>query len=608
MRRLFVSSSLVFRVIRLLMMMTLGALSIVGSGGGDDITGGGVTLTSITVTPAAVPDGLPVDLTLQFTAIAEYSNNTQQDVTGSVAWDSSDTNVATISVVGLATGVAVGSTNITASISGVTSNSVSLEVITFNLTKIEIAPAIMPDNLPLGIDQQFVALGTFDNNRSYNITEFVAWNSVNPTAVIMDSNVKGLATSEAVGTANITATTTTPLLTSNSVSVEVVNNKTADNLIVEPQWIGSLPVSRTQRLNALLQFSDNSTYLVTDRVAWSSDDEATAVVNNDSNFGAKGLVTAVSTGGATSRRVTIRAVDNLTSPTTATIDVTNSTINSITIGTRSDDGINSLPVGYSRDFYARGEFSDGSKLNLINPGSWTISDPTIASFISAGATVTVRGLAPGTVTISYVDILADGSKSGEVGMISLTITDASLTAVTVTPASTVMPVEAYVEFLAQGTFAGGLLRDITYDVVWDSTVDTVAVFGPDRGKLTSLTTGSTNVTATGLNSSGSPVVSTPVVSVAVQNETIQTLQITDLGVALAGDERDYTAVAGFTGSVTADYTDRVLWSTSDVEIATVSNVPGSKGQVTFIKAGQVNLNATVPGTTISATPLTINVQ
>ena len=129
MRRLFVNSSIVVRLVGLLVVMSLGMVSIVGSGGGEDITGGGVTLTSITVTPAAVPDGLPVDLTLQFTAIAEYSNNTQQDVTGSVAWTSSDTNAATISVVGMATGVAVGTTNITATMSGVTSNAVSLEVI-----------------------------------------------------------------------------------------------------------------------------------------------------------------------------------------------------------------------------------------------------------------------------------------------------------------------------------------------------------------------------------------------------------------------------------------------------------------------------------------------
>ncbi|WP_455218520.1 Ig-like domain-containing protein, partial [Kaarinaea lacus] len=412
---------------------------------------------------------------------------------------------------------------------------------------------------------------------------------------------------EAVGIANITASTTTPLLTSNSVSVEVVNNKTASNLIVEPQWIGSLPVNRTQQLNALLQFNDNSTYLVTNRVAWSSDDEATAVVNNDSNLGAKGLVTAVSTGGASSSRVPIRAVDNLTSPTTATVDVTNATLNSVTIDTRSDDGLDSLPVGYSRDFYARGEFSDGSQLNLVNPGSWIISDPTIASFISTGATAKVRGLAPGNVDISYVDILADGSVSGVVGTISLTVTGASLASIAVTPTGGTLPVEAQGQFEAKGTFAGGLIRDITNDVVWNSTASAVAVFGPDKGKITTLIAGSSNITATGLDSSSQAVVS-PQASLTVQNETIQDLLIPNLGAVSAGAEIDYTALASFTNSVSADYTARVLWSTSNVEIATVSNVPGTKGRVTFIKAGQVNLNATVPGTAISATPIVINVQ
>ncbi|WP_455223442.1 Ig-like domain-containing protein, partial [Kaarinaea lacus] len=78
--------------------------------------------------------------------------------------------------------------------------------------------------------------------------------------------------------------------------------------------------------------------------------------------------------------------------------------------------------------------------------------------------------------------------------------------------------------------------------------------------------------------------------------------------ASAATQRDYIAIASFTGGVTVDYTDRVFWSSSNVEIATVSNVPGNKGRVTFIKAGQVSLNAIVPGIGTVAIPLVINVQ
>ncbi|WP_455206991.1 Ig-like domain-containing protein [Kaarinaea lacus] len=606
MRNLLVNSSSVFGFVKLCVLLALGMTGIIGSGG-DDITGpGNVTLTSITIAPSAIPDGLPVGLTQQFTATAAYSNNTQQDVTSTVTWSSSDTGVATIGVNnGIATGVADGSADISASLSGVASNVVSLSVITLTLNKIEISPAIMPDDLPLGINQQFIALGTFDNYKSYDITGFVTWSSSNQSFATINSN--GLVTSVAAGPTNITASALT--VTSNSVSVAVVDNKTAAALIVEPQWVGALPVNRTVQMKALLRYSDNSTFDITDRVTWTSNDTAAATVNNGSVAGSKGLVTALSTGGFTTKRVSISANDSpyTSFDSSATIDITAATIASVNIETTSDDSINSIPVGFTRDFYAMGNFSDGSKLKLVNPGAWTASDPTLVSFIRIGDTVSVRALAPGAVTVSYVDVLADGSKSGEVGSLSLTVTDASLTAISVMPTSDVMPVQAQAKFEAEGTFAGGLIRDITNDVIWDSSTDAVAVFGSDRGSLTSLTVGSTNVTAQGLDGGGSPVLSNAV-NVAVQNESIQTLQINDLGVALAGEERGYSAIATFTNSVTADYTDRVFWSSSNVEIATVSNFPGSKGRVIFIKAGQVNLNAVVPGVGTSAIPLVINVQ
>jgi hypothetical protein len=85
------------------------------------------TLTSIAVTPA--PANLVVGATQQFTATATYSNNTTANITSQVTWASSDTTKASItSPGGLATGVAAGSTNITARLSGITSAAITLTV------------------------------------------------------------------------------------------------------------------------------------------------------------------------------------------------------------------------------------------------------------------------------------------------------------------------------------------------------------------------------------------------------------------------------------------------------------------------------------------------
>ena len=88
-----------------------------------------ITLTSIAIAPAPSAN-LTVNATQQFTATATYSNSTIANVTSQATWVSSDTTKATISSPGgVATGIAAGATIITASLSGITSPAVLLNVV-----------------------------------------------------------------------------------------------------------------------------------------------------------------------------------------------------------------------------------------------------------------------------------------------------------------------------------------------------------------------------------------------------------------------------------------------------------------------------------------------
>jgi hypothetical protein len=85
------------------------------------ILGGGGTaavLQSITVMPAN-PD-MFVDGTLQLTAIGAYSNNTTRNLSSTVVWTTTPLNVASISSSGLATGLAAGTTIVTAALGSIT--------------------------------------------------------------------------------------------------------------------------------------------------------------------------------------------------------------------------------------------------------------------------------------------------------------------------------------------------------------------------------------------------------------------------------------------------------------------------------------------------------
>jgi hypothetical protein len=86
------------------------------------------TLQSIAVTPPS--PSVAVGSTQQFTATGTYSDSSTGDITTGVTWSSSNTAFATIGPnTGLATGVAAGTTQISASLSGVVSPNDPLTVI-----------------------------------------------------------------------------------------------------------------------------------------------------------------------------------------------------------------------------------------------------------------------------------------------------------------------------------------------------------------------------------------------------------------------------------------------------------------------------------------------
>ena len=87
-----------------------------------------LTLQSIAVSPgnASVEEGQ----TQQFTAMGTYSDSSTQDMTTAASWSSSNTAVATVDGLGLASGNSSGGSNITAAMDGITSNTAALTVST----------------------------------------------------------------------------------------------------------------------------------------------------------------------------------------------------------------------------------------------------------------------------------------------------------------------------------------------------------------------------------------------------------------------------------------------------------------------------------------------
>jgi len=99
--------------------------SVVGS---TVLTVTAATLQSIALTP---PNSTIIKgATQQYTATGTYSDSSTQNLTGQVTWASATPGVVTIAAGGLATGVGIGTTNITATLGTVTSNAANLTVTT----------------------------------------------------------------------------------------------------------------------------------------------------------------------------------------------------------------------------------------------------------------------------------------------------------------------------------------------------------------------------------------------------------------------------------------------------------------------------------------------
>jgi len=254
------------------------------------------TLTSIAVTPAA-PASLKVGATQQFTATGTFSDASTADISATVTWTSGTPATATISATGLATGVAAGTTQITAKLGTVTSPAVTLTVI--SLTSIAVTPN--PASVAVAGTVQFTATGTFSDASTANITTQVTWASL-PTSAATIGAATGLATGVANGTSQITATLGT--VVSPAVTLTVGTGGVPVPVAVKIVQVSpTIAVGNVEDFTAQFLMSDGTLIAPTAAVAWSSGTTGTATILANSGI-ASGVAAGTSLITATSGTLT----------------------------------------------------------------------------------------------------------------------------------------------------------------------------------------------------------------------------------------------------------------------------------------------------------------
>jgi trimeric autotransporter adhesin len=241
--------------------------------------------------PAAVTP--PVTATcgsLQYAATALFSDGSTKDVSSTATWSSSNKSVASVSSTGLATGIGLGTTNIGAAFSGVSSTSEPLAV--DQLNSITVSPNPAP--VPLGSSVQFTAIGNFTfatgGSSNLDVSSQVTWASSNTAVATIDNTGNATAVGPG-GPINITATSCDGITV--GTAALTVGPAVATSLVITPATI-TISTGTTTLFTAMELFSDGSTQAPANPVTWSSDTTAVATIDPNSAV-ALGITAGTST-------------------------------------------------------------------------------------------------------------------------------------------------------------------------------------------------------------------------------------------------------------------------------------------------------------------------
>src|SRR5262249_7446016 len=153
----------------------------------------------------------------------------------------------------------------------------------------------------------------------------------------------------------------------------------------------------------------------------------------------------------------------------------------------------SIPLGTTQQLTATGSYDNGLTQDLTGQVTWATSPSAILDVSNAAASAGLATpLAKGTTTVT-------ATLSGVSGQTMATVTDATLSGISITVTSTICPIKYDVFATATGTFSDGTTRDLTRLVIWASSnthIAPVSNVSPTWGQIDGNSPGVATITAT----------------------------------------------------------------------------------------------------------------
>lgn len=523
-------------------------------------------LTNVQVGPSSpvVPRGL----IRQLSATGLYTDGSTQDLTESASWSSADATIATVSNAGGSEGVAQamdqGVVTITATV-GARSGSVQLTVSAAVLQLMQVTPS-MP-SIASGLQLPMSATGVYSDSSAQDLTAQVAWTSSDELVATVSNatGIEGVLTGSALGTAVVTASLGG---TSGTTTVTVTPSVLQQLQVTPPN--PSRPRGLDAQLTATGVFSDGSTQDLTSQVTWTSGDVNAVVVSNAS--GTEGRAHAQNVGATTVTAshsgITGSTPFTVTAAQLTHIDVTPTSL--------------TVPLGTVRQFSALGRYTDGTTQNLTAQATWSSSNTAALDLSNAPGSeglATTIGVGTAQVTVTF---------GGFTTVASLTITQAALASIELTPSTGTTPLGFTRQFIAIGYYTDSTSQVLTAQASWSSS-DTTKAFisnaSSSHGLLSTVGLGAVTIEAVFNGVTGST-------THTVTSATLVDLTLTPSSVSVAqGASVSLSALGAYSDGSTQDLTSTVTWSSLAPGTAQVSNASGSQGMVTGVTVGTATIRA-----------------
>jgi len=340
-------------------------------------------LVSLAILP--INTSLPNGLSQLFTANGLFTDGSVQNISSQVTWLSSNESVSTIdnniSSKGVANGLTLGETTITA-ILGDISRSTQLKVDNAQLNSIEIIPS--NTTTAKGLTIQTKAIGRYSDKAQIDISEQVEWSSFDSNIANLSLGKAGQINSFEIGKTLISAS----LNGITGLGHVTISPATLQSITINGEK-STLPKGTQQTLIATGTYSDNSSHNISTQVTWQSSDNQVLTLDNTNT--SSGLVRAIAPGQATVS-ASLSGIDG-----EKALSVSNAEIQSLSITVLTS----SLNVYAETQASAIATYSDNSTKDVSQEVNWFSSHPEIASVDSDTSNKgLIRGISEGDISLS----------------------------------------------------------------------------------------------------------------------------------------------------------------------------------------------------------------